>query len=263
MTVDTDPAAVTEPSRHWAAITALVFGIATVLLGLVPYLGILALVVFGPLTLVFGIIAMVKTKNDVRRGRTMAIVALVLGVAGMIASIVWLILINIAMDRTFSNLYGSDKVITGPARNAEEALPFGAVSQYPDGLEVTAAAPAAAPIPQELSQVGGFVVGVTTTVTFTNNGSDALPFDPGASFYYPKDSQCREPDEELVERRQLQPGESVVITVTAACYDPAAAPGAATASPSGETIWVRSAPDTYDTEAWFSGPLPPGSRVVE
>lgn len=118
-----------------------------------------------------------------------------LGIAGIVAAIVWAILISIAMDRTFSGLYGSDKVLTGAGRNAAEAIPFGTVSEYPDGLQVTAAAPTPAPIPETTRvDIGGFVIGVTTTVTFTNNGSDPIPFEPGASFYYPSDSQCREPE---------------------------------------------------------------------
>lgn len=267
MTLDTDPAPAPTTSRHWAAVTALVFGVLALIVGLIPYLGFLTLVLLGPLTLLFGIIGLVKTKGDVRPGRKMSWVALALGIAGIVAAIVWAILISIAMDRTFSGLYGSDKVLTGAGRNAAEAIPFGTVSEYPDGLQVTAAAPTPAPIPEDLVDIGGFVIGVTTTVTFTNNGSDPIPFEPGASFYYPSDSQCREPESEPESaptgRGQLQPGESVTITVTAACYDAAVAPGGSTAPPTGETIWLRSAPDLYETEAWFTGTLPAGARVVE
>ena len=265
MTLDTDPAPAPTTSRHWAAVTALVFGVLALIVGLIPYLGFLTLFLLGPLTLLFAIIGLVKTKDDVRPGRRMSWVALALGIAGIVAAIVWAILISIAMDRTFSGLYGSDKVLTGAGRNAAEAIPFGTVSEYPDGLQVTAAAPTPAPIPEDLVGIGGFVIGVTTTVTFTNSGSDPIPFEPGASFYYPSDSQCREPDPESTPtgRGQLQPGESVTITVTAACYDAAVAPGGSTAPPTGETIWLRSAPDLYETEAWFTGTLPAGARVVE
>lgn len=265
MTLDADPAPAPTTSRHWAAVTALVFGVLALIVGLVPYLGFLTLFLLGPLTLLFGIIGLVKTKGDVRPGRRMSWVALALGIAGIVAAIVWAILISIAMDRTFSSLYGSDKVLTGAGRNAAEALPFGAVSEYPDGLQVTAAAPTPAPIPEDLVDIGGFVIGVTTTVTFTNNGSDPIPFEPGASFYYPSDSKCREPEPESAPagREQLQPGESIAITVTAACYDAAVAPGGSTAPPTGETIWLRTAPDLYETEAWFTGTLPAGARVVE
>jgi hypothetical protein len=267
MTLDTDPVPAPTTSRHWAAVTALVFAVLALIVGLVPYLGIITLFILGPLTLLFGIIGVVKTKGDIRRGRTMSWVALALGMAGIVAAVVWIILINTAMDKMFSSLYGSDKVLTGPGRNADEALPFGTVSEYPGGLQVTAAAPSPAPIPMDLAEIGGFVIGVTTTVTFTNSGADPIPFEPGASFYYPPDSQCREPEPEPgsapTGRRQLQPGESATITLTAACYDAAVAPGGSTAPPTGETVWLRSAPDLYDTEAWFTGPLPAGARVVE
>lgn len=260
-----------QPKRHWAAITALVLGILSLVAGLIPVLGFFAVIVLGPLAVVFGILGILGTRTGGLRGRTMSVVGICLAVVGAVAVVVWLFLVNQALDDSLDSIYGTRAEYNGPGRNEYEALPFGQTSGYPDGLAVTAAVPRAAAIPEEmLDAQNGWNIGVATTVTFTNNGSDPILFEPGARFNL-GESAC-EPIGLTASVKpsptQLQPGTTQTLEITAVCYtgdDDASRPTSeATPSPTASApaeIKLQTWPEPYASQTWFTGALPPGAET--
>lgn len=246
------------------AVAALVLGIIALIVGLIPYVGLLTLFVLGPVAVIIGIVAMVRTKNDIRPGRRVARIGLVLGIAAMVVALIWVFVIGWAMDRFYSNVYGGGEQLTGQGGTPQTAIAFGSTSQYPNGMTVVAGPPVPAQIPADLKRVGGYTVGVSSTVTFANTSDEPIAWEPGGSFYYYYDnSACKEPEDSTrpPPGQQLAPGATQTITVTGYCYNPAAVPpidgSTPTTTPAPATVSLRVLPAPYTYEVtWFTGPLP-------
>ncbi len=257
-----------SPRRDGFAVTALVLGIIALIVGLVPYLGLATLLLLGPLAVIFGIVAMLRTKDDVRPGRGMARTGLILGIVGIVAAIIWVLVVGWAIDRFYTSMYGGGERLTAGGATAQTAVPFGTPSQYPNGMVVSAAPPVPATIPSDLADIGGFTVGVQSTITFANTSDEPIAWEPGASFYYlEENSTCRGPEDtpRPPAGQMLAAGATETITVTGYCYDPSSL-GDGSSPPTSPTpapplpsdmvsLKVLPAPYTYDV-TWFSGPLP-------
>lgn len=238
--------------RHWSAITALVLGILAVLAGLVPFVGVISLVILGPLAVVFGVVSLLKTKEPTVGGRRMGIVGLCLGLAGIVAAIGMTAYMFWSLDRSYKSLYGSDVDTSGPGRSQSEALAFSETSVDAEGISITATEPVVVTVPTDVLQSEtGWDIGLGITVTYTNTGDDPVLYQPSARGYV-GDSECRD----FVERQwedptQLAPGATDTRTFEFNCYEfdePAT------------QFAVKVTPEPYSTAAWFAGPIPAGAN---
>ncbi len=247
--------------RHWSALTALIVGIVSAVLSLVPALGFFAVAVLAPLTIIFAIIAILKTRAGQFTGRKMAIIGLALAIVSIIIAIVWLVLINLSLSRSFDSLYGSKAVTEGPGRNEASALSFGSTSDYPNGMKVTATSPVTVETPQDQIDMG-FSVTWKSTITFTNGGSEPVQVQPIGRGSVVEAGQTKEcvvingaPLSAVESKAKLLvPGEASSVEGVFTCRS---------SDPLGVvTIQLAARPDPYDSTAFFRGPLdggqPPG-----
>lgn len=254
--------AVPQPAakRHWSALTALIVGIAALVLSLVPALGFFAVVVLAPIAIVFAVVAILKTRTQQFTGRKMAIVALVLAIVSIVIAVVWLVLINLSLDRTFDSLYGSKATTEGPGRNESSAITFGSTSDYPNGMKVTATSPVTVETPQ--AQVDqGFSVTWKSTITFTNGGSEPAQVQPigrGSVVEARQANSCTvingAPLAAVDSKASvLVPGETRSVEGVFACRS---------TDPLGVvTIQLAARPDPYDSTTFFRGPLDGGQSA--
>ncbi len=254
----------TQPKRHWAAVVALIFGILALIGGLIPVIGVLSLIAAGPVAIIFGVITVVATRDGELRGRTMAIVAIVLAVVGMLAAVLWLLLVQRSLDNSFEDLYGSRAESNGDGRNMEAAINFGETSNYPDGLAVSAPSPVAADVPTDTASWG---YQMSFAVTYVNNGPDPILFEPGGNAQIGEGS-CKQVGpgaSDIPAPTQLPPGQTQTIEFTVDCGPPppdySSPSPAASASPADLVVYLQTWPEPYGSQAWFKGPVPPEAKV--
>lgn len=181
------------PATNGMAVSALVFGIVGILLGLVPFLfwagALLALVGLG-----LGIAAVVRSRNGAPRG-AMAAAGTVLALLGIGASVGGYFITRsvaekidarISEERRYENDELDDELVfpsTPPVPTQKpspspsqvpgltSALPFGQTFTYPSGVEVKVSKPKKYVTDSEYIKVGN---AVQVTLTVTNNSTEPL-----------------------------------------------------------------------------------------
>nr|WSX52150.1 DUF4352 domain-containing protein [Streptomyces sp. NBC_00974] len=177
------------PATNGMAVAALVFGIAGILLGLVPFLfwagALLALVGLG-----LGIAAVVRSRGGAPRG-AMAVAGTVLGLLGLGASVGGYFITRSVVDKIDAKMsddrpYEDDGLVfpSSPPLPTQKpspspsqvpgltsALPFGQTFTYPSGVEVKVSEPKKYVTDSEYIKVGN---AVEVTLTVTNNSTETL-----------------------------------------------------------------------------------------
>jgi hypothetical protein len=248
--------------RHWAAVTALILGIIALVLSLVPLFGYLTTLILTPVAVIFAIIGIVKTGPTKRRGRRFAVVGLVLALIAVPIAVAWLYILTNAVDSSFEGLYGKPKITEGPARNSGSAISFGATSEYPSGVKVTTTAPITAATPPDQTELGNNV-SWSTSIIYTNNGSEPIRFQPVAQARIvegARGSECRAingaPTGAVdVPVGVLVPGSSKQTDVVWSCHSD---------DPLGViTVQLNVAPEPYESQTFIRGPLDGGETRTQ
>lgn len=246
-----------QSKRHWAALTALIIGIVAVLLSLIPAVGFLTTAILAPIGIVFAIIGILNTGAGKAAGRGMALTGLILVIAAIAIAVVWLFIVNLAVNKSLDDIYGTPASTEGPGRNPGAAIPFGTTSDYPNGMKITATPPVTSETSQELEN-RNYNVSWSTTITYSNSGSEGVRVQPIGRGSLVEGGQVLDctvtnnaplaaVDSPLT---TMQPGESKKIDAVFSCH---------AADPLGViTIQLSAAPEPYESQTYFRGPLDDG-----
>lgn len=145
-------------ARNGLGIAALVTGIVGLVLGIIPFLFWLG-GVLGVLSLVLGLVGHARARRGEASDKGAAVAGIVLGAVTVVVSLVWLVVIVMAVGDVADDLEkeireqeaataapsepGAATPDDLPTESAPAALAFGGTHTYPDGMKVTVSKPRA------------------------------------------------------------------------------------------------------------------------
>lgn len=167
--------------RNGFGITALVVGLIGICLGLIPILG-LGAVISGIVAVVFGLLGFSRARRGVATNKKMALFGTIAGLIAGALGIWGMVIVNNAFTDLGNSLHGAAPSVAAPTASAAPSAAdsaakepttgaFGQNITWPDGVAVTVSVPKA--YKPSNSAAGGQAASryVSMTVTLTN-GSD-------------------------------------------------------------------------------------------